>query len=135
MNSHQDRQDREDRLMARILAVGSLTMCGFLLVALVTLDLPDKNEAMLGTVVGFIFGNMVGPVFRKAFGGVDADSRRVQVAQGEALDKAVASLATSAPITDAPQPVLITNPQNQPVPISVGPDAPDDGELHPSEKL
>jgi len=110
-------QDREDRITGRILAVGAVGIAGFLVAALIFFDIPSKNEILLGTVVGFVFGNMVGPVYRKVFGGLDPESRKAQVAQGEALSTAVASLATSAP-AGVVQPVLVVNEPQEPIPTT-----------------
>jgi hypothetical protein len=113
----ESKQDREDRITARILSVGALGISAFLVVVLMFRGIPSQNEILLGTVVGFIFGNMVGPVFRKAFGGIDSDTRKAQVAQGEALSSAVSGLASSAPMTDKPLPVTVANKPDNPVPV------------------
>lgn len=88
-------QDREDRITQRILAIGCLVICAVIVVALLFREIPDKNEIMIGTVVGFIFGNMVGPVYRKMFGGPDAGTRQQNQAQNEVLKTAVEKAATT----------------------------------------
>lgn len=70
-------QDREDRISQRILAIFTVVLTGVIAMTLLFRGVPSENEILIGTVVGFIFGNMTGPVFRKIFGGPDAGTRQV----------------------------------------------------------
>jgi xanthosine utilization system XapX-like protein len=92
-------QEREDRFIERVLAIGAMVGANLTLFSLLHWAIPDKNEVVFGTVIGFVFGNMVGPVYRKVFGGADTASRAAQVAQTETLKSAVDKLGSS-PTTD-----------------------------------
>lgn len=94
---HDRRQDKEDQITARILAVFASCIAAFTVGILFFVEIPQRNEILLGTVIGFVFGNMVGPVFRKVFGGMDAETRRAQDVQGDTLSAAVSGLAASSP--------------------------------------
>lgn len=100
MSPSETPQDREDRITQRILAIGCLAMCILIVGMLLWRNIPDKNEILLGTVVGFIFGNMVGPVYRKMFGGPDAGTRQQTQAQSDVLKTAVEK-AVQPPIVAA----------------------------------
>lgn len=95
-NQHESPQDREDRITQRVLAVSCMGLCAVIVLILLLREIPTKNEILLGTVVGFIFGNMVGPVFRKVFGGPDAGTRQAVSAQNDVLKTAVAAASASA---------------------------------------
>ncbi len=99
-------QDREDRITQRILAIGALIIAGGIGLALMLKEIPEKNEVILGTVVGFLFGNMIGPVYRKVFGGADPETRKVQAAQNDTLSKTIDRLAA----TPAEKPLVVEAP-------------------------
>lgn len=111
MSGQETPQDREDRITQRVLAVGCMGLCIGIVVILLLREIPTKNEILLGTVVGFIFGNMVGPVFRKVFGGPDAGTRQAVAAQNDVLKTAVnaASSSAAAPpfVVEAPATVTV----------------------------
>lgn len=104
-------QDREDRITQRILAIGCLAICVLIVGVLLWREIPSKNEILLGTVVGFIFGNMVGPVYRKMFGGPDAGTRQQTQAQTDVLKTAVEK-ATIPPIVAAD--TVVVSPKDEP---------------------
>lgn len=98
MNHRDESRDRNDRITERVLAGFAAGVAAFTVAVLFFVEIPERNEILLGTVVGFLFGNMVGPVYRKVFGGMDAETRRAQDAQGAALSAAVEGLAASSPV-------------------------------------
>jgi len=84
-------QDREDRIVQRVLAFATVAIVAFVVVILMFKEIPNKNEVMIGTVIGFIFGNMAGPIFRKIFGGPDSGTRQAVAASNDVLKTAVAA--------------------------------------------
>lgn len=118
---HESPQDREDRITQRILAISCMALCALIVLILLLRDIPTKNEILLGTVVGFIFGNMVGPVFRKVFGGPDTGTRQAVAAQNDVLKSAVTAASSGA----AGTPVVVEAPAT----VTVDPGQPVDPDL------
>lgn len=83
-----------ERKLALALAIAAAAICALIVIALLFWPIPARNETLLGTVVGFIFGNMVGPVYRAVFGAPDEGSREV-------ANRAVDALAASSPRADS----------------------------------
>jgi hypothetical protein len=61
----------DDHLLRRCIAFGVIALVALTLYALLFHDIPERNETTLGVVIGFVFGNMVGPMFRAMFGAND----------------------------------------------------------------
>lgn len=102
-------QDRDDRFIERVLAIGTFLLACAVTVIVLLKDIPSKNEMVFGTILGFVFGNMVGPVFRKAFGGPDSATRKQQSDSTAALSGAIEKIAKPpviVPLTTADAPVL-----------------------------
>lgn len=102
-------QDREDRITQRVLAFGTLILTGGISGALIFREIPPSNETLLGTVVGFIFGNMTGPVFRKIFGGPDTGTRQA-VSETNDLVKSVVSASNNQTPVPASEPAQSDTP-------------------------
>lgn len=82
---------RQNPYLVTILATGSLAIAAVIVIFLLIKPIPDRNETLVGTIIGFIFGNMIGPVFRTMFNQQQDDaSKRV-------TDKALDALASSQP--------------------------------------
>lgn len=90
-----DHKDKDDTLTERILAIGTVTLVTIITLCLLVKEIPAKNEVLLGTLVGFIFGNMAGPVYRKIFGGADTSTQKAQTQAATALQTAVDKIAPS----------------------------------------
>lgn len=106
-------------MMAFWLAMGTMVLATAIVLVLSFRRIPGENEILLGTVVGFVFGNMVGPVYRKVFGGMDPEARKSQIAQNQNLKQAMQTIAASPPVVGpGPIEVLVTNPTSDPVPVA-----------------
>lgn len=91
-----EKQDKSDRLTQRVLSIGTLVLCSVIVLVLLIKEVPPKNEMLIGTAIGFIFGNMVGPVYRMIFGGPDVNTQKVAEASSDAIKRvAVAASATN----------------------------------------
>lgn len=75
--------EKEDMWTQRLAAAGSIIIAGIVVITLLYHEMPEKNEVTLGMVLGFVFGNMVGPVFRKLFGGPDKPAATQQPKDGQ----------------------------------------------------
>lgn len=92
-------QQVREFILRSIMAVGTLVIAGLIVGVLLFKDIPTKNEIILGTVIGFVFGNMVGPIYRQFFAGLDADAKAVTDKQADTLKAAVDRLP-SAPMNE-----------------------------------
>lgn len=100
MTDAQIREQQVRELILRaVMAVGTLIIAGLIVGVLLFRNIPEKNEIILGTVIGFVFGNMVGPIYRQFFAGLDADAKVTADKQADALKSAVDKLPT-APMTE-----------------------------------
>lgn len=97
-----------------------MLLCSAIVLLLLFRNIPTRNEVLIGTVVGFIFGNMIGPVFRSAFGGPDSGTRQNAAAQSEVLKSAVnaaTAAASSAVVVERPARVdVVPGDQQEPLP-------------------
>ena len=90
-------QTEREFWLSAILAIGTFTLVAIITIVVLLKEIPARNEILIGTVLGFIFGNMTGPVFRKFFAGPDAQTSAATDKHVETLKSAVDKLPPSAP--------------------------------------
>lgn len=87
-------QQAREFILKAILSIGTLIVAGGVTFVLLFRELPTKNEIIFGTIIGFVFGNMVGPVWRQFFAGLDADAKAETAKQADTLKTAVEKFPT-----------------------------------------
>ena len=92
----EDHEDKEELLTERILGLIVTSLVAAVTLVLLFHEIPKTNEVLLGTLLGFIFGNMAGPVYRKFFGGPDTGSQKAATAASNALQSAVDKISPQA---------------------------------------
>lgn len=93
-------QQAREFLLKSVLSIGTLIIAGGVTFIILFWEVPEKNEIIFGTILGFVFGNMVGPVWRQFFAGADAETKAATDKQADTLKAAVDKLPASAPTTE-----------------------------------